>query len=128
MNIKVNKMTVLTNEISIKNNNLNDGNFQIKPQIQRKIGKLDRENGYILEISVIIKDEPENRFPVNLTAKMSGIFEIEGEQQHAENFLKTRGVELVYPYLRTLIASTSASCMLPPINLPLALPTTLQEK
>lgn len=124
MQSTIKKMTITTNEISLTNNNLSEGNFQVKPYITRKYGKVkEKENIYGVEMQVVFKDEPENRFPINLTVRITGLFEIEGDNiEEINNFLKIQGVQMVFPYLRAMVSSITSSALMPPIMLPIINP------
>ena len=121
MDTKFSSFTVIVNEASIKNNNLPVGNFNLNPQIQRKIGKANSpENAYVVEVRVEIHNTLENPFPIDLVASVSGIFIFEGDNaKDIDNFLKIQGFQMVFPHLRSLVANMTANAMLPPIFLPI---------
>ena len=114
-------MTIETSEISLKNHYLPYGNYQLKPYLTRKYGKIEgQENRYCLELQAVFKDEPNNPFPIDLTIRIKGIFEIEGDDEEEINtFLKMQGMQMVFPYLRTMVSSITASALMPPIMLPI---------
>ena len=112
---------VVVNELYIRNNNLPLGNYNIKPQIQRKIGKSNVEEGmYIVELKAEFHNTPEDPFPIELIASVSGVFVIKDEEENKANeFLKKQGFQMVFPYLRSLVSSITATAMMPPILLPI---------
>ena len=126
----IKKMTIITNEISLTSNNLPDGNFQVKPYITRRFGKVqEKENEYGVEMQVAFKDEPENRFPINLTIRITGLFEIEGDDvEEINNFLKVQGVQMVFPYLRSMVSNITSSALLPSIMLPIINPLDFKDE
>lgn len=117
METKFNSLTLMVNEASIKNNNLPVGEFKVNPQIQKKIGKANSPgNAYVVEVRVEILNTPENPFPIDLVASLSGIFNIEGDNvEEINNFLQLQGFQMVFPYLRSLVANMTANAMMPPI-------------
>lgn len=118
----IKNMSIITNEIAYQNNNLPDGYFEMIPNIRRTFGKLNNGNNkYGVEFMVLIEDQPEHRSPINLRVRITGIFEIEGEncEDEINRFLKQQGVQIVYPYLRSLVSSITAGAMVPPIMLPI---------
>ncbi len=121
MEIKFNGFRFVVNEASIKNNNLPAGNFNLMPQIQRKIGKAnDIDNSYVIEITVEIHNTVENPFPIELIANVAGIFNIEGDDQEAINkFLFTQGFQMLFPHVRALVANMTSNAMMQPIFLPI---------
>lgn len=127
---KIKKMTIITNEISLTSNNLPNGNFQVKPYITRRFGKIqEKGNEYGVEMQVVFKDEPENRFPINLTIRITGLFEIEGDDvKEINNFLKIQGVQIIFPYLRSMVSNITSSALLPPIILPIINPYDFKDE
>ncbi len=130
METKFNSLTLMVNEASIKNNNLPVGEFKLNPQIQKKIGKANSPgNAYVVEIRVEILNTPENPFPIDLVASLSGIFNIEGDNvEDINNFLQLQGFQMVFPYLRSLVANMTANAMMPPIFLPIVYANQFEEK
>lgn len=130
METKINSITFVVNEASIKNNNLPVGNFNLNPQIQKKIGKANSsENAYIVEVRAEIHNTPDNPFPIDLVASLSGIFNIEGDnEEEINNFLQIQGFQIVFPYLRSLVANMTANAMMPPIFLPIVFANQFEEK
>lgn len=130
METKFNNLTLMVNEASIKNNNLPVGEFKLNPQIQKKIGKANSPgNAYVVEIRVEILNTPENPFPIDLVASLSGIFNIEGDNvEEINNFLQLQGFQMVFPYLRSLVANMTANAMMPPIFLPIVYANQFEEK
>lgn len=130
METKFNSLTLIVNEASIKNNNLPVGEFKLNPQIQKKIGKANSPgNAYVVEARVEILNTPENPFPIDLVASLSGIFNIEGDNvEEINNFLQLQGFQMVFPYLRSLVANMTANAMMPPIFLPIVYANQFEEK
>lgn len=126
------EMRFQTNEVSIKNNFLQEGNFTINPSFTRKTGFVDKDTAFT-ELSVEIKNTEEHPFPVDIRVSITGFFKnvsIPPEQE--EQFLKINAVQILFPYLRTIISSITTASMFPPIILPIIDVTTLfpedQEK
>ena len=130
METKFNSLTLMVNEASIKNNNLPVGEFKLNPQIQKKTGKANSPgNAYVVEVRVEILNTPENPFPIDLVASLSGIFNIEGDNvEEINNFLQLQGFQMVFPYLRSLVANMTANAMMPPIFLPIVYANQFEEK
>ena len=112
-------MRLATNEISIKNNFLPKGSFNLAPQIRRIIGQVDDTHASV-EIRLEIRNTEENPFPVDVTASMTGIFDMSNiEEKDRDNFLKIQSVQLILPHIRSLIASTTAAALMTPLMLPI---------
>lgn len=130
METKLNDFTLIVNEASIKNNNLPVGNFKLNPQIQRRIGKASNSNNsYVVEVSVEIHNTPENQFPIDLFASISGVFNIEGDNSEEINsFLQMQGFQMVFPHLRSLVANMTANAMITPIFLPIVFANQFKDE
>lgn len=126
----IKQLTIITNEISLSNHNLLDGQFHVKPYITKKTGKIvNKDNQYGLEMQVVFKDEPENKFPIDLKVRITGIFEIEGGSiEEINDFLNLQGVQMVFPYLRTMVSNVTASALMPPIMLPIINPLDFKDE
>lgn len=106
-------------EISIKNNNIPSGTFNVSPTITRAIGV--NENGkYYTKVNVEITNSIDNPFPVNIRVSMTGLFDLNDmSDEQRSDFLNHDGFNAVYPYIRSTIISLSANAMLPPIFIPI---------
>lgn len=116
---KLVKTTFTTNELSIKKNNIKPGNFKLTPMLTRKVGKI-KENVYFTALILIIKNDAEHPFPVDISVDFRGIFQFTDIDNEADiqAFLKLEAVKIMYPYLRTMITSLTTTAMMPPIVLP----------
>ena len=100
-------MQLVTNEISIKNNHLPDGQFNYSPKITRNIKSLDQEHSAV-ELIVEIISTNDHPFPVNIRASLTGIFDISLLPAEAkDNFLSIQAVQILFPYVRALISSAT---------------------
>ncbi len=112
-------MKLVANEISVKNNRLPGGTFNLLPQIQRKIGRVD-ETHMSVELQIVISNTEENPFPVDIRASMTGIFDMSKiAEKDRDSFLKIQSVSLILPHLRSMIASTTAAALMTPLMLPI---------
>jgi preprotein translocase subunit SecB len=112
-------MQLVTNDISIKNNHLQDGQFNVSPQITRNIGVIDKDHSSVELILEIINNE-ESPFPVDIHVSLTGIFDISGLPSEAvDNFLKIQSVQILFPYIRSMVSCITSCSLLPPIILPI---------
>ncbi len=126
------EMSFQTNEVSIKNNHLPDGNYTVNPNFTRKTGFVDKDTAFT-ELSVEIINTKEHPFPVDIRASVTGFFRnIRVPAEQEEDFLKYNAVHILFPYLRTIISTITTASMFPPIILPIIDVNTLfpddQEK
>ena len=85
-------MQLITNEISIKNNHLPDGQFNFSPKITRNIGVVDKDHSAV-EIIVEAVNSSDNPFPVDIRASVTGVVDISALQPDAvDSFLKIQAV------------------------------------
>lgn len=88
-----------------------DINYHIKKEI---ISISDNEQGLVLTFSL------EENPLIDLTLRITGhfIFDQSIPVDDASAFMNKRAVQVVFPYLRTMISTVTASLMLEPIVLP----------
>lgn len=109
---------IVTNEISIKNNDMPAGDYKVNPQISRNTGKLGEER-YYTELMFSLTNTEDNPFPIDLKVRMTGTFNLRNiDKEQIENFLKIQGVQILFPYVRTMVSNITSSAMMPPIILP----------
>ena len=111
-------MQLITNELSIRNNQLPPGTFSINPMFRRNIGTINEHQAFT-QIVVELKNTEDHPFPVDITADMTAIFEIDSiPQETLDDFLKHQAVHILLPYLRAMISSVTANSFMPAIVLP----------
>ncbi len=117
--MKVLNTVIQVKKVSVINNDLK-GNFQMAPIYTKQIEKVDSHT-YILTLNFATMNTPEKPFPVDLNVSLSGTFTFDNEttETHMENFLQIPAVQVLFPHLRSLISSVTASCYLQPLLLPL---------
>jgi preprotein translocase subunit SecB len=120
---KVLNVTVVTEEMNLKNNHIPLRDFKINPKIQRNTGVLDEaKNKYFTILSVSITSTEEMKLPVNLHVSIRAIFTVQKEagceQKHIDRFLRLQGVSILYPYVRSSLSALTGAAGLPPIMLP----------
>lgn len=100
--------------------------FKLSPKIQCEIKRIDNTLDVILGCH--IESSNEEVAPFNLTAVINGVFE---EMQEEDQFIdfKENAVAILYPYLRSLVASVTTLCEVATLNLPIVNVTEyLQDK
>lgn len=118
-------MRIITNEISFKDNKLPVGNFSLSPTFSRTTG-VTPEGMYFTELSVSILNTPEVPFPYDVQVSITGIFELENQpEDYIKTFLEVNAVQILFPYIRSMVTSLTTSAMVPPIILPIINPQTL---
>lgn len=117
---KIVKTSFTTNHVSITNNKVQPGNFELRPLLSRKVGKI-KENLYFTILHLAIKSTKEKPFPVNIIVELVGTFEFKDIENEIEidSFLKFEAVRIMFPYLRTIVTNLSVAAMMPPIVLPI---------
>ena len=113
---------IKTEEILIKNNNLESEqeSFDINPEISRDI-RFINENQTVGQTRLIfsITNSMEKTFPVDLKIVLVGTFILEKiSLDDRENFLKYQAVQILFPYLRTMLSNITSSAFMSPILLP----------
>ncbi|MDO4852746.1 MAG: protein-export chaperone SecB [Clostridia bacterium] len=110
---------IITNEISLKNNKLPDGNFSIAPRYTRSIGMIDDNTGF-MELILEITNTEEHPFPLEIRVSLTGVFELsQFPEDQREYFLKITAVQIIFPYVRNIVSTLTSSALMPPIILPI---------
>lgn len=118
---------MMTNEISLKNNNLPDGSFQFAPTFTRSIQK-DEKYG-CTRLIVEAKNTKENPFPIDIKVDVMARIElVEVPQEAQDEFLENNAVSVLLPYVRTMITNMTTSALMVPIVLPMLDPHELFPK
>lgn len=118
--IKVTKMIMVTDKVELVNNHLPIGKFQVDHVIRRDTGRIN-EKAFFTQLTLEIKDKPDLKYPINLHVSIKGIFEFDNTDnlQEVTTFLKYQGVNLLYPYLRSMVTNLTINAMMAPIILPI---------
>lgn len=110
--------TLITNEIKLINNHISGQAFNINPQIHRKIESIDK-NKTAVTYTLEIKSTQEKPFPIDLTVSLTGIFDTHNlEEKDVDNFLKVQSCQILFPQIRTIVATLTSSALMPPLLLP----------
>lgn len=117
---KILKTSFATDRLEIKNNHIKGRNFKLKPKMSRKTGKI-KDHVYFTNLVLEVHSTPEQQFPIDLVIDFKGIFQFRPEDDEGEiqEFLKTEAVQILFPYLRTMVTNLTTTAMLPPIILPI---------
>lgn len=113
------KYKLITNKISIVNNNLNDGHFSVDPKIHRTIDQID-ENTYSVTYDLEMKNSEQTPFPVDIEVSITGLFDVSklGDDQ-IDDFIKIQTCQILFPQIRTIISSLTSVAMMTPLLLPI---------
>lgn len=116
----IQKTSFQTDALEIKNNHLSGKNFKLQPKITRKTGKI-KDNIYFTGLTLQVKSSDQNPFPIDVFIDFKGIFQFSPEDNKDDilNFLKTEAVQIMFPYLRSILTNLTTTAMLPPIILPI---------
>lgn len=112
-------VSINTNQMYIKNNNVDEGEYTLDPKLTRDVGKQE-ENCYFTKLTLKIKNTEENPFPVDLEVSLSAVFELKNveDENNVFDFLKKQGVHILYPYIRSTVSTLTTTAMVQPVILP----------
>ena len=69
--------------------------------------------------NINLENKEENPFPINLKIVLTGNFSLEKvANEDRDNFLKHQAVQILFPYIRTMVSNITSSSMMMPIVLP----------
>lgn len=125
--MKVVNTIIQTKKIFIENHN-SKGNFKMNPIYTKQIIK-EEDRTYTLILMFSVLNTADNPFPIDLTAHLSATFTFseDSTEEQMENFLQLPAVQIIYPHLRSLISSVTASAYLQPLLLPLINPNIFKN-
>ena len=112
-------------ELSFKSTPVIDGQheFELHPCFQHYIDDCG-ENNYDVHLSIDISSTEEHHMPFQLKVALVGRFTFhdpEGEVSAArkDNILKTNTVSILFPFLRSIVASVTTNANIPTLLLPI---------
>lgn len=117
---KLKRTSFSTDKLELIRNNIKPGNFVLYPKLSRRTGKI-KDKVFFTSLVLDVKSTDEKPFPVNLFVAFKAIFEFSESDNELEidNFLKTDAVQIMYPYLRSIVTNLTSTAMMPPIILPI---------
>lgn len=111
-------MQLITNIMSIKNNQLPNGEFAVNPRFTRNIITIDQSHA-ATELRVDIANSEENPFPVDIVVSITAVFDISKlPESEVSQFLELQAVQILFPYVRNAVSTLTTTAMMAPIILP----------
>ena len=126
--MKISNVSIVVDKIQYKKNHLQKGNYPLNPKLARETGQT-LDGNHFTKIFLKIDGSTDSNFPMDLDIEMTAIFQLDDikEQDNVKQFLALQGVHILYPYLRSTVASITTSAMVNPITLPIINAMTLFE-
>ncbi len=117
--MKVINTQIKLKKLSIVNNNL-QGNFKMNPIYTKSIEKVNNFS-YNLTLNFSVLNSKEYPFPIDLNTSIIGVFNFDekSDEIKMEKFMSTAAVQILFPHLRTIISSVTASSYMQPLLLSL---------
>lgn len=117
--MKVINTQIKLKKLSIVNNNL-QGNFKMNPIYTKSIEKVN-DFSYNLTLNFSVLNSKEYPFPIDLNTSIIGVFNFDekSDEIKMEKFMSTAAVQILFPHLRTIISSVTASSYMQPLLLSL---------
>ncbi|MBR6206970.1 MAG: protein-export chaperone SecB [Oscillospiraceae bacterium] len=111
-------LQLVVEEISIKNNDLPAGQFQVDPILTKKVERLD-DTHHAVRLLLELKNTEKKPFPIELRVSLTGIAETSNVPEEAmDNFLNIQAVQIMFPYIRTMVTSLTSAALMQPLILP----------
>jgi preprotein translocase subunit SecB len=129
MSCQINSIQVVVDSYYFKKNVVTpQKSYEIAPNVQREIGLenldkcIDDSRKAFVRFKVTVTSTDEKPTPFDLEAVVTGFFTMnkDANEKEANTFLKVNASRMVFPYLRSLVSSLTASAMIPSLQLPLA--------
>ena len=119
------RFQIIINELSIKNNYLEDGEFSVVPKFTRNYWVESGNTGFV-RLIVELKNTEENAFPIDITVDITGAFTIDDTpEEQIKEYLKYQAVRVILPYARTMVTNLTTTALASPIILPLMDPAEM---
>lgn len=118
--LKFNNYTVTKIAFSNRIDKVNEENFELKPLFRRRIAKIS-DTEYNVGLDFTIGNEADEMTPFSIEVSMIGHFELNSEELSEElknDLLNKNAVAILFPFLRSIIASITTSANIPPLILP----------
>ena len=110
---------LITNEVSIKRNQLQGEGYKIDPKLTRDVTITEDGKG-IVELILEINNTEEKPFPLDIRISLSGIFDISSiPDESRSDLLNITAVQILFPYLRSILSTVTSGALYPPIILPI---------
>ena len=116
----INLINITVNKIEFINNFLEQKEFVFEPKLKKAITKID-DARYVVALKMEVKNTDEKPFPFNILCELQGVFDItnESDEKEIKDFLNKQGVQILFPYLRSLIMTITTSSFVSPLVLPI---------
>ena len=115
-------MKIVVNEISIRKNKVDGKEFNLSYQISRNVEEIN-ENQKNVELVLSITNSQDNPFPFDIRVSITGAFDVTQIKECAPDsladFLNVQSVQILYPYLRSIVSTITTTSFMPPIILPI---------
>lgn len=103
-----------------KRDAVNKRDFQVTPMFKREIATLP-DDCYDVTLGIIIRGTDENPIPFELCVELTGHFKATfvNESEQTKKQLTTQNtVAILFPFLRSTVASLTLAANIPPVLLP----------
>lgn len=115
----INLINITVNKIEFINNFLAQKEFVFEPKLKKAINKMD-DTMYAVALKMEVKNTEDKPFPFNMICEIQGVFDIsdESNEKDINDFLNKQGVQILFPYLRSLIMTVTTNSFVSPLVLP----------
>ena len=112
-------LNITTNKKNIVNKAKEGIEYQVQPRFGRKINSNGKDI-FELILKFDLHDRDGIQSPFDIDLEISGIFQLKDfDESEIDSFMKINAVSIMFPYLRTILASSMTSMMLQPITIPI---------
>ncbi|MDE7439390.1 MAG: protein-export chaperone SecB [Clostridia bacterium] len=106
------------NQIHFDLNSDFDGKeFNVKPTFKKEINKIDADKAKVV-LKIAMNSTKEAPAPFTLQIIISGIFELKDWENSNSEIMKVNTVAILFPFLRSLLATVTCNAAVPPYVLP----------
>ena len=91
--------------------------FNVKPTFKREINKIDADKAQVV-LKISMNSTQEAPSPFALQIVISGVFELKDWENSNPEIMKVNTVAILFPFLRSLLATVTCNAAVPPYVLP----------
>lgn len=109
---------ISTLKFNLVHNKLPIGQYDVTPIFKKNITKIDDEN-FDVKLMFTLRKEEDKITPFDLELIIVGEYELKSYSEEELNaFLNVNAIQILFPYLRSMLSSAMASLMINPIIIP----------
>ncbi len=110
---------IKTLKFNIKQNEFSGNQFNLCPNLSKEVIEKSTEK-FDLKLSFNLHSTEKEKLPIEIELDIIGSFVLKDyTEEEKQYFLNINSVQILFPYMRSILSTAMSSLMIPPIFLPL---------